>query len=1131
MSSEKKQRLTSSYTISNDLQQTLAEDFENSSRPDALSKRAQQRLLRSGENDYDRKKYFFFEQASRERDFKYGDLSGHGAVGDSLKSNKIDKGIKTVDSKANGEQVTQNDGDRTPPRITSGDRTPPRVSSGDKTPPRKMRKKSARKSLWDVKPEDLELSQPISATREVDETLQDYSDDTKLKQEILQKVPVIDGIPLSDKVLNELLPPGFKTVPVPSNYELRSLDMPDLSTLSYGDGNVNDGYTIPEESHMALERRSSVNPDLIHDVPGLHPLMYFKESDVAVFGKLIETRTIPDSELSSDELKERQCMKLILSIKNSEPNVRKISLRQLMVKTRTFGPKVIFDIVLPLLMSKSLEEEERHLLVKIIGRVMFALDIMVRPYTRKILIVIMPLLIDENQYAREEARAIVSNLAKAVGLAYMISTLRVDIDHPDDYVRNLVSVTFAVVASSLGLQIVLPFLKAICNSKKSWLARHTGVRIIRQIPALMGPRILPHLDGLVNCLLTNVEDQYLTVRTTAASAIASLARASKPYGFESFEPVIEPLLTALKRHRGRSLAAFLEALGSLIPLMDEEYGNYYARQVLRVVSRQLSSPEIQMKYAILRIIEICCSTDSLSKELFTDEDFLDDFFSNFWTRRSALEKKTSNMCISACYSLSLKVGAVAVVDRILITLKDGSDTFREMALNTISMIIRKQGSFELTDRTVSRLLDGTVYCIQHQGLETDGKVVTDGFGYITESLGIRMKPHNMSVISALLYRLKNKEGSVREQAADMIEKSIPVLALCSEEDLLIRLGTILYESLGEVYPFVLGSILGALRAVIKNVKSLDVLSPPISQILATLTPILRNKHLKVQRNVIDLIADIAERAKDYINHREWMRISFELLEMLKAPVKKVRMSANKAFGLIAQAIGPSDVLVTLLNNLRVQERQLRVCTAVAIGIVAKVCLPYTVLPALMNEYRYPDKNVQNGILKSLAFMFEYIGDEGADYIYATTPLLVEALTGRGLIHRQTAASVVKHMALGSMGLGYEDAFINFLNLLWPNIFETSPHVIARVVDAIESIRYALGVGILMNYVMPGLFHPARKVRASYWRVYNRMYISSAHAMVPYYPRFERVGAEVKAEVPKVDEHPEDLGISELDIWI
>lgn len=52
-----------------------------------------------------------------------------------------------------------------------------------------------------------------------------------------------------------------------------------------------------------------------------------------------------------------------------------------------------------------------------------------------------------------------------------------------------------------------------------------------------------------------------------------------------------------------------------------------------------------------------------------------------------------------------------------------------------------------------------------------------------------------------------------------------------------------------------------------------------------------------------------------------------------------------------QAIGPQDVLVTLLNNLKVQERQNRVCTTVAIAIVAETCSPFTVLPALMNEYK------------------------------------------------------------------------------------------------------------------------------------------------------------------------------------
>ena len=48
----------------------------------------------------------------------------------------------------------------------------------------------------------------------------------------------------------------------------------------------------------------------------------------------------------------------------------------------------------------------------------------------------------------------------------------------------------------------------------------------------------------------------------------------------------------------------------------------------------------------------------------------------------------------------------------------------------------------------------------------------------------------------------------------------------------------------------------------------------------------------------------------------------------------------------------------------------------------------------MNEYRVPELNVQNGVLKSLSFLFEYIGEMGKDYIYAVTPLLEDALMDR-----------------------------------------------------------------------------------------------------------------------------------------
>ena len=88
--------------------------------------------------------------------------------------------------------------------------------------------------------------------------------------------------------------------------------------------------------------------------------------------------------------------------------------------------------------------------------------------------VIEPLLIDEDYYARVEGREIISNLAKAAGLATMISTMRPDIDNMDEYVRNTTARAFAVVASALGIPSLLPFLKAVCHSKKSWQARHTG---------------------------------------------------------------------------------------------------------------------------------------------------------------------------------------------------------------------------------------------------------------------------------------------------------------------------------------------------------------------------------------------------------------------------------------------------------------------------------------------------------------------------------------------------------------------------------------------------------------------------------------------------------------------------------
>ncbi|KAF3905315.1 hypothetical protein ABW20_dc0104201 [Dactylellina cionopaga] len=899
---------------------------------------------------------------------------------------------------------------------------------------------------------------------------------------------------LSDEELDAMLPKeGYKILEPPAGYmpirtparKLLATPAPMASASGVG------GFMMQEPENAKL-----LGKQLPTDIPGVGDLQFFKPEDMAYFGKLVEGAD--ENAMTVDELKERKIMRLLLKVKNGTPPMRKTALRQLTDNARAFGAGPLFNQILPLLMERTLEDQERHLLVKVIDRILYKLDDLVRPYVHKILVVIEPLLIDQDYYARVEGREIISNLSKAAGLAHMISTMRPDIDHVDEYVRNTTARAFAVVASALGIPALLPFLRAVCRSKKSWQARHTGVKIVQQIPILMGCAILPHLKGLVDCIGPNLDDEQAKVRTVTSLAIAALAEASHPYGIESFDTILNPLWTGARKQRGKGLAGFLKAVGYIIPLMDEEYANYYTVQVMEILLREFNSPDEEMKKVVLKVVSQCASTDGVTAA-YLKAEVLPEYFKCFWIRRMALDKRNYRQVVETTVDVSQKVGVSEIIERVVDHLKDESEAYRKMTLETIEKVIAALGAADIAERLEERLIDGVLYAFQEQTVEDI--VMLNGFGTVVNALGTRCKPYLPQIVSTILWRLNNKSSTVRQQSADLISRIAMVMKQCGEDALMGKLGIVLYEYLGEEYPEVLGSILGALRSIV-TVVGINSMQPPIKDLLPRLTPILRNRHEKVQENTIDLVGRIADRGPEFVSAREWMRICFELLDMLKAHKKGIRRAANNTFGFIAKAIGPQDVLATLLNNLRVQERQSRVCTAVAIGIVAETCAPFTVLPALMNEYRVPELNVQNGVLKSLSFLFEYIGEMAKDYVYAVTSLLEDALIDRDQVHRQTAASVVKHVALGVVGLGCEDAMMHLLNLLYPNLFETSPHVIDRIIEAIDAIRMAIGPGLVMNYVWAGLFHPARKVRTPYWRLYNNAYVQSADSMVPFYPNLD-----------------------------
>ncbi|XP_068661873.1 uncharacterized protein [Aristolochia californica] len=893
--------------------------------------------------------------------------------------------------------------------------------------------------------------------------------------------------PLTDEELDAMFPQeGYVILPPPASYV--PIRTPARKLLATPTPLGTPLYAIPEENR-------GQQFDVPKEAPGGLPFM--KPEDYQHFGALLNEDD--EEELSPEEQKERKIMKLLLKVKNGTPPQRKTALRQLTDKARDFGAGPLFNRILPLLMQPTLEDQERHLLVKVIDRVLYKLDELVRPFVHKILVVIEPLLIDEDYYARVEGREIISNLSKAAGLATMIAAMRPDIDNIDEYVRNTTARAFSVVASALGIPALLPFLKAVCQSKKSWQARHTGIKIVQQIAILMGCAVLPHLRSLVEIIEHGLNDENQKVRTITALSLAALAEAAAPYGIESFDSVLKPLWKGIRSHRGKVLAAFLKAIGFIIPLMDAMYASYYTKEVMFILIREFQSPDEEMKKIVLKVAKQCVSTEGVEAD-YIRSDILPEFFRNFWVRRMALDRRNYRQLVDTTVEIANKVGVADIVGRIVEDLKDESEPYRRMVMETIEKVVANLGASDIDARLEELLIDGILYAFQEQTSD-DANVMLNGFGAVVNALGQRVKPYLPQICGTIKWRLNNKSAKVRQQAADLISRIAVVMKQCQEEQLMGHLGVVLYEYLGEEYPEVLGSILGALKAIV-NVIGMTKMTPPIKDLLPRLTPILKNRHEKVQENCIDLVGRIADRGAEFVPAREWMRICFELLEMLKAHKKGIRRATVNTFGYIAKAIGPQDVLATLLNNLKVQERQNRVCTTVAIAIVAETCSPFTVLPALMNEYRVPELNVQNGVLKSLSFLFEYIGEMGKDYIYAVTPLLEDALMDRDLVHRQTAASAVKHMALGVAGLGCEDALVHLLNYVFPNIFETSPHVINAVMEAIEGMRVALGATAVLNYCLQGLFHPARKVREIYWKIYNSLYIGAQDALVSAYPVLE-----------------------------
>ena len=921
--------------------------------------------------------------------------------------------------------------------------------------------------------------------------------DFKINEELKYNLDFIErNRPLTDEEINAILPgekDGYQIVTPPIKYQQFIDNYISQKRQKYStDPSLSiPKYSIPEgEDENSKKIEASVYTVL-------------KPEDREFFQTLFDPE-VDESKLSLESIKKRRVLTYLLKIKNGIPPVRKSALRQITDKAKYFGPSILFSQIIPLLMSPSIDDEERHSLVKLMERLLLKLGSQVRPWAHKILVAVTPMLVDEISYVRIEGREIISNLSKSVGMPTMISVLRPDIESLDESIRTITAKALAIVASSLGVNDFFPFLKAINETKKNWTIRETGIKTVQQLAMLIGNGVLPYLYMLIEIIKNGLkrENEHQKVKIYTALAIASLAEASYPYGIDYYNEIIKYLFDGIKIYKGKLLSSYFKAIGNIIVLMDDEVATRSAKNILPILKKDFISPDENIRRVVLNVLKQCLLVNGIDYS-YVKEEICSEFFANFWNRRMALDRKNYKGVIDVTVEIAKKISCAEVLNIIVYYLKDENEIFRKMTLECVEKIIAKMGVIDIDKRLEQLLVDGLMLCFEEQNTDDSNNnnsndIVLSCFGQVVTSLETRIKPYLPTICTTIQWRFTNKNPKVRQQSANLIVKLAYALKLNGEEALMNRLGLILDENLGEEYPEVLGSILKALKALVINV-GMTKMVPPIKDLLPKLTPILRNRNDEVEENVVSLIGLIAEKGASYVSDKEWMRICFDLLELFKAHRKCIRRNAVNTFGYIAKAIGPQDVLIPLLDNLKIQERQDRICTTVAIAIIAEACGPFTVVPALLNEYRVTELNVQNGVLKALAFMFEYIGEMSRDYIYSVLSLLQNALTERELVHRQQACGVVKHLSINVAGLNCEDALIHLLNYLWPNIFEDSPHFQMSFLDAIEGLRIGLGVNVIMKYLLQGLFHPARRVREPFWKVYNLLYVGGQDDMCMCFP--------------------------------
>jgi splicing factor 3B subunit 1 len=123
---------------------------------------------------------------------------------------------------------------------------------------------------------------------------------------------------------------------------------------------------------------------------------------------------------------------------------------------------------------------------------------------------------------------------------------------------------------------------------------------------------------------------------------------------------------------------------------------------------------------------------------YVKNEIIPEFLANFWERRNAIDKKNYKQLIETTVEIAMKVEGAYIIKKIVNYLKDESESYRKIVMETIEKIVSLKGVADFDVDLEKKLIDGILFAFQEQASE-DTQTVLNAFGTIVNCLGSRTK--------------------------------------------------------------------------------------------------------------------------------------------------------------------------------------------------------------------------------------------------------------------------------------------------------------------------------------------------------------------------------------------------------